>query len=44
MINLIDTDLETDSIKVMTVASPIITHGRHKSTMFGTILWEIEFD
>jgi hypothetical protein len=43
MVNLLDTDIETDSIKVISVATPIIAHGRHKSTIYGTIIWELEF-
>jgi hypothetical protein len=41
---LIDTDLETDSIKVISVATPLVSHGRFKSTYFGTIIWELEFE
>jgi hypothetical protein len=42
MVNLADTDLETGSIPVVSIASPLVSHGVHKSKVFGSILWEIE--
>ena len=43
MVKLVDTDLETDSIKIITIASPIVFRGRWKDTLYGAIIWEIEF-
>ena len=44
LVDFEDTDLETNSIKVITIASPIVFKGRWKDTLYGTILREIKFE
>lgn len=45
MVNLIDKDLETDSIKVISMACPLLSKRQEEpQKVLGTILWEIDFE